>query len=149
MQPPPIPSQDTEHLRILAICHYVMAGLAVFGLAFLALHYSIMRMVFMNPKFMEKPANDIPFTPAEFIGIFQWFYLFMAVWLVVGGMLTFIAGRFIHRRVNRTFSLVIAGLNCLHFPFGTALGICTFIVLTKDSMRRQYAESTQQRGVAA
>jgi hypothetical protein len=45
-------------------------------------------------------------------------------------MLTFIAGRFIHRRVNRTFSIVIAGINCLHF-FGTALGIFTLIVLTR------------------
>lgn len=144
MQPPPIPSKDAEHLRILAICHYVMAGLAVVGLAFLALHYSIMRMVFMNPKIMEKPANDMPFTPAEFIGIFQWFYVFMAVWFVVGGLLTFIAGRFIHCRVNRTFSLVIAGLNCLHFPFGTALGICTLIVLTKDSVMRLYAEVTHR-----
>lgn len=141
MQPPPVPSKDAEHLRALAICHYVMAGLAVVGLAFLALHYSIMRMVFMNPKFMEKPAGDMPLTPAEFMGFFQWFYVFMAVWLVVGGILTFISGRFIHRRVNRAFSLVIAGLNCLHFPFGTALGVCSLIVLTKDSVLQLYANT--------
>jgi len=141
MQPPPIPSKDAEHLRVLAICHYVMAGLAVCGLAFLALVYSIMRMVFMNPKFMEKPAGDMPFTPAEFMGFFQWFYVLMAVWFVVGAVLTFISGRFIHRRVNRTFSLVIAGLNCLHFPLGTALGVFTLIALTKDAVLQLYSNA--------
>jgi hypothetical protein len=141
MQPPPIPSKDTEHLRTLAICHYVMAGMAIAGLAFLALHYFIMNMVFNHPKVWEKPGGDMPFTPEEFIGFFKWFYVFMAVWFVMGGMLTFIAGRFIHRRVNRTFSIVIAGINCLHFPFGTALGIFTLIVLTRDSVIRLYADS--------
>lgn len=143
MQPPPIPNKDAEHLRTLAICHYVVAGMAIFGLAFLALHYSIMSMVFKNPKLMEKSANDMPFTPAEFLGIFQWFYVLIAVWFVVGGVLTFLGGRFIHRRVNRTFSIVIAGINCLHFPFGTALGIFTLIVLTRDSVIRLYAVSQQ------
>jgi hypothetical protein len=37
------------------------------------------------------------------------------------------------------FSLVIAGLNCIQIPFGTALGVFTIIVLLRDSVREAYA----------
>jgi hypothetical protein len=38
------------------------------------------------------------------------------------------------------FSLVIAGVQCMFAPFGTALGVFTIIVLTRDSVRRQYPD---------
>ncbi len=141
MQPPPIPCKEAEHLRTLAICHYVVAGLSIFGLAFLGLHYSIMRMAFGNPQMWDKAKSPPPFDPAEFFHAFQWFYLFFGVMIVASGILTLISGRFIHRRVNRTFSIIIAGLNCLYMPFGTLLGIFTLIVLTKDSVLQLYAQS--------
>ena len=37
------------------------------------------------------------------------------------------------------FSLVIAALCCLNMPLGTVLGVFTFIVLTRDSVKAQYA----------
>lgn len=141
MQPPPIPNKDAENLRTLAICHYVVSGLSLLGLGFLALHYAIMRMVFDNPKLWEKAKEPPPFNPTEFFHLVQWFYLIFGVLIVAGGILTLMSGRFIHRRTNRTFSIVIAGLNCLQFPFGTLLGIFTLIVLTKDSVMRLYEQS--------
>ena len=145
MQPPPIPNKDAENLRTLAICHYVVSGLSLLGLGFLGLHYSIMRMVFDNPQMWEKAKSPPPFNPDEFLHFFQWFYLLFGVLIVVSGILTLMAGRFIHRRVNRTFSIVIAGFNCLHFPFGTLLGVFTLIVLTKDSVMRLYTEAAAER----
>jgi hypothetical protein len=140
MQPPPLPNKDAENLRTLAICHYVVSGLSLLGLGFLGLHYGVMRMVFDNPKLWEKAKEPLPFNPAEFFHLFQWFYLIFGVLMVLNGVLTLISGRFIHRRTNRTFSIVIAGLNCLHFPFGILLGIFTIIALTKDSVIRLYAQ---------
>ena len=35
---------------------------------------------------------------------------------------------------HRTFSRVVAGLNCLHIPLGTVLGIFTSIVLGRESV---------------
>jgi hypothetical protein len=52
-----------------------------------------------------------------------------------------LSGRFIQRRVNRTFSIVVSGFLCLFFPFGTILGIFTLIVLTRESVIRLYAEA--------
>ncbi len=138
MPPPPLPNKDAEHVRTLAICHYVCAGLAIAGIGFLVLHYSIMKMFFANPKIWENAKEQPPFDPVEFFALFQWLYLIMGVLMVVGGVLTLVSGRFIHRRVHRTFSLVIAALNCLHFPFGTALGVFTLVILSRDSVRRLY-----------
>jgi hypothetical protein len=36
------------------------------------------------------------------------------------------------------FSLVIAGVNCASFPLGTLLGVFTFIVLLRASVRSLY-----------
>lgn len=140
--PPPIPNKDVDHLRALAIGHYVMAGLAVPLLGFLGLHYALMRTVFANPKMWEnaqKQQGAAPFDAGEFFGYFQWFYLFAAACLLTGAILTLLSGRFIARRVNRTFSMVVAGLNCLHFPFGIILGIFTLVVLSRESVARLYA----------
>lgn len=128
-------------MRTLAICHYVCAGLAIAGIGFLVLHYSLMKMVFANPKIWENAKEPPPFDPVEFFALFQWFYLIMGVLMIVAGVLTLVSGRFIHRRVHRTFSLVIAALNCLHFPFGTALGVFTLVILSRDSVRRLYENS--------
>lgn len=138
---PPVPNKDASNLRLLAIFHYILAGLAVPFLGFLALHYTMMRMVFGNPKMWENQKNPPPFNPEEFFGFFQWIYLFAAVVILAGSILTFISGRFIARRTHRTFSLVMAGLNCLHFPLGIALGVFTLVVLTKESVARLYAEA--------
>ena len=57
-------------------------------------------------------------------------------WLFGG--LTIYSGLCIQRRQRRTFSLVMAVVNCLSIPFGTALGIFTILVLSRESVRRQY-----------
>ncbi|MDB6003844.1 MAG: hypothetical protein JWR15_831 [Prosthecobacter sp.] len=144
MQPPPIPNKDIDHLRTLAICHYVVSGLSLLGIAFLVLHYSILRMVFGNPQIWQNAKQPPPFNPAELFHLFQWIYIIAAVFMVVGGLLTLISGRFIQRRVNRTFSIIIGGLNCMHFPFGIILGIFTILLLTKESVMQLYSDSRRQ-----
>jgi hypothetical protein len=54
------------------------------------------------------------------------------------GILTIVSGRLISLRRRRTFSLVVAGINCASFPFGTVLGVFTFIVLARPSVRALY-----------
>ena len=49
-------------------------------------------------------------------------------------MLQFLAGRFIALRRHRMFCLVIAGLICLWVPLGTALGVYTFVILTRPGV---------------
>ncbi|WP_395749915.1 hypothetical protein [Prosthecobacter sp.] len=134
MQPPPIPSKDAEHLRTLAICHYVNGGLSIVGIAFLFFHYSMMNMFFGNAQLWEHSKSPPPFNPQEFLKFFVWFYLIFGGLLVISGIFNLVSGRFLQRRVHRTFCMVIAGLNCLHMPLGTLLGIFTLLALTKDSV---------------
>ena len=49
------------------------------------------------------------------------------------------AGRFIARRVRRTFCLAIAAVECLVFPIGTVLGVATLIVLARPTVRSMFA----------
>lgn len=145
MQPPLIPSKDTEHLRALVICHYIKAGLTLLMSAFIPLHYAVMRMVFTNPGFTkaqqaaEKSGQPMPFDPQQFFALFQWFYVIAGFFMLAAIILTLMSGRFIQRRVNRTFSIVTAGFLCLVFPLGTLLGVFTLIVLTRESVIRLYA----------
>ena len=127
---------DAEHLRLLAIFQFIFAGLAVAGIGFLFLHYAVMASIFNNPEMWKNQKGAPP--PAEFFAIFKWFYVLFGILLVMGGIANLLSGLFMRNRTNRTFSLVIAGINCLQFPFGTALGVFTFVVLLRDSVREAY-----------
>jgi|SRR5450759_1614685 len=63
--PPPIyqslQQKDDDHLKLLAIFHFVVAGLALLGIAFLVLHYLIMSTVFANPELWKSQKNLPPF----------------------------------------------------------------------------------------
>lgn len=141
MDIPPITSEaqrrkDDEHIKLLSVFHFVIGGLAVFGIAFLILHYYVMSSVFSNPE-MWKAQNGTG-SPTAFFAAFKWFYLFMGIILVAASILNIISGVFLRQRRHRMFSLVIAGLDCVQIPFGTALGVLTLIVLQRDSVRQSY-----------
>lgn len=74
----------------------------------------------------------------EFWHIFVLFYFIMGVALVVVSVLNLLSGLFLRQRKHRTFSLVVAGLDCIQIPLGTALGVFTLIVLLRDSVRDMY-----------
>ena len=143
--PPPLPPAyrdqrkvDSEHLNLLAIFHYVVAGLALLGLGFVALHFGLMNALMSHPEAWKGPGPNSQMPPPQFITMFKAFYLVGAVVMVLAMVGNILSGIFIHRRKNRMFSLVIAGLNCLQIPFGTILGVFTIIVLARDSVRELY-----------
>lgn len=127
---------DADHLRLLAIFHFVVAGLSLVGIGFLALHYTFIRVFFANPEMWKNQKGALP--PPEVFGIFKWFYVFFGLILVMAAIGNLLSGLFIQRRKYRTFSLFVAGMDCLQVPFGTVLGVFTFIVLLRDSVREAY-----------
>jgi uncharacterized membrane protein HdeD (DUF308 family) len=80
----------------------------------------------------------MPVPPEQIFAMLKWIYLAGAVWFVASGILNLISGLCLRARKGRTFSLVVAGINCLHIPLGTVLGVFTIIVLIRDSMRELY-----------
>jgi hypothetical protein len=127
--------RDGEHVQLLSIFHFVVGGLSAAAIAFLCLHFLFFYFVFMNPE-MWQGQKELP--PREFFHVFIWFYVFMGVMFAAGAVVNVLSGLFMQRRTHRTFSLVVAGLDCLQMPFGTILGVFTIVVLTRDSVRASY-----------
>lgn len=128
--------RDDEHLRLLSIFHFIMGGLALLVLPFLMMHFVFFVTVVANVD--AWPQGKAPPIPREMIGV-------MMVMDSVIGLLTLaiaggniLSGRFLRRKTHRVFSLVIAGLDCLSIPWGTALGVFTIVVLTRPSVRKEY-----------
>lgn len=132
---------DAGHLKLLAVFHFVLAGLSLFGLGFIFLHWLLMHSLFENPQMWANQKGGPP--PQEFFAIFKWFYVIAAVFIVGGGIVNLISGFMIQKRRGRIFSLVVAGIDCLCFPFGVVLGIFTFIVLLRSSVEEAYNASSQ------
>lgn len=127
---------DAEHLALLAILHFVGAGLALVGLLFLLMHYAMFRAFFDEPTLWEQFKQPPP--PAAAITMFKWVYLIGGVWFVGSGVVNAMSGLFIRARKHRMFSVVVAAINCLHMPLGTLLGVFTILVLMRDSVREAY-----------
>jgi hypothetical protein len=58
------------------------------------------------------------------------------VWTL--GALTAYAGRSIQKRRRKLFVYVMAALNCLFIPYGTLLGVFTFIVLSSAAASPEF-----------
>jgi hypothetical protein len=134
---------DIEHLNLLSIFHFVSAGLALLGLLFIAFHYFMFSTFLANPKIWENARSGPP--PIEIFYFLKWLYFVFALWFIAGGVANVVSGIGMRKRKWRTFSLVVAGINCLHLPLGTVLGVFTFIVLLRESVRELYEQKTQER----
>ena len=144
MTPPPRDPWEVDrgHLKTLAICHYVAGGLEIAFASIFIIHI-VMGLVIMNdPGALGPPAGtrggQQP-PPAAF----GWLFVGVGSCAVLAGwtagILTIVSGRAIARRRWRTFSLVMAGVNCLWAPVGTVLGVFSFIVLLRGSVADLYA----------
>ncbi|RYD25984.1 MAG: hypothetical protein EOP87_23485 [Verrucomicrobiaceae bacterium] len=148
LQPPPFPQpvyyqadtllKDAEHVRLLSIFHFVFGGFALLGIGFLFAHFYFMRMIFDHAERSGAKGGTPP--PKEFLEIMHWFYVFMAVVCIAMAAANILSGVFMRQKKNRMFSLVVAGFNCVQMPFGTALGVFTFVVLSRPTVRQLYGE---------
>jgi hypothetical protein len=126
-------SDNEQHLRLLAIFHYVVGGVtALFAL--LPLFHVAMGWFFLHAP---PPKNSEP--PPLFLG-----YMMMGC----GGTLMLLgesfaacvvaAGRCVRARSRYWFVFVMACLQCGFFPFGTVLGVFTIIVLSRGTVKRMF-----------
>jgi len=76
--------------------------------------------------------------PKEIIPVMIGLYVIIGLLLVALCICNILSGLYIRKRKNRTFSFVVAGVNCMQFPFGTALGVFTIIVLSRVGVKMDY-----------
>ncbi len=78
---------------------------------------------------------------------FGWIFVAMgSAFFLLGQALSIciiVSGRYINQTKGYMFSFVTACIMCMFFPFGTALGVFTIIVLSRDSVRKRYDDQKQ------
>ena len=121
-------NRDEDHLRLLSIFHYVWGGLTVclscFGLIHIVVGIGLTAASFQQSG-----------PPKWFGPLFAMVGMMVVLVGVVSGGLTIWAGRCLDQRRYRTFCMVVAVLSCFSFPFGTALGVFTLVVLSRPSVK--------------
>jgi hypothetical protein len=139
-------NQDKEHLRLLAIFHYVGAGLAAL-FSFFPLLYTTVGAIFIfaarHPAAAgPKPGEELP---PEFLG---WIFVVLGLLLFLLGIAMaiciLIAGQSLSSHKHYTFALVMACIECLFIPFGTILGVFTIVVLSRQSVRGLFSTATSE-----
>jgi hypothetical protein len=131
-------NKDLEHLRLLAIFHYIVGAITAIWLSFPLIHVFVGLMLLLNPQGIASDGKQAG--PTRLFGLI--FVLIGGAVVLFGwtlGALTIYAGRCISRREKHTFCLVVACVNCLQMPLGTALGIFTLIVMLRDSVKQLFA----------
>jgi len=129
-------SQDSEHLKLLAIFHYVVAGLMALFACIPFIHF-FMGLALATGTFPDTDPEAQP------IGIF--IMVFAGLFILAGWALAALigyAGRSLQSRRRYTYCLVMAGVECIFMPFGTVLGVFTIIVLMRDTVKEIFGRPT-------
>jgi hypothetical protein len=123
--------QDREHIKLLAVFHYVVAAfVALFSL--LPVVHLVIGLGMVTGSLASRPAE-----PGA--AIFGWFFVVFAGFFIVCGLafagcLAY-AGKSLTEQKRYLFCIVVAGLSCMFAPFGTVLGVFTLIVLLRPSVK--------------
>ena len=127
-------NQDTEHLRLLAIFHYVVAGLAALFSVFPLIYTTVGAIfIFVARHGTPKPGEELP---PEFLGwIFVGIGSFLFLLGIAMAICILIAGRSLALRKRYSFALAVACVECLFVPFGTILGVFTIVALSRESVK--------------
>jgi hypothetical protein len=127
---------DEEHLRLLPIAYWVLGGFDVF-ISLYGLIYVGFGALFALAPFESSTSASGP--PPAFMGWF--FFAFGLAFMLAFGISAAIkiaAGFWIRKRRRRTATFVVAAISCLSMPFGTMVGVLTFLVLSRPSVAALY-----------
>ncbi|WP_345302884.1 hypothetical protein [Lysobacter hankyongensis] len=128
-------AQDLEHLRLLSIFHYIVAGITALFSLFPVIHL-VIGIAMVSGK-MEASDPNAAIAGWFFIGFAA---LFIGLGLTFAGFIAY-AGRCLRQRRRHTLCLVVAALECMMMPFGTVLGVFTLISLTKPPVKALFADA--------
>jgi hypothetical protein len=127
---------DEEHLKMLSLGYVVSAGVSafysLFGLLYVFMGIMMSTTHFPSP---QTPANSAQTPSPAFVGwIFTGIGLAFFLSAIAVTAARFRAAWCIKHRKGRVFCMVIAGIGCLELPYGTVLGIFSFLVLGRESV---------------
>lgn len=129
-------TQDSEHLRLLSVFYYVVAGIQALFACFPIIHFLLGAVAFGVGTFGKEQER----LPGMLFGGF--FMLFAGAIILAGWTLAvslIVVGNSLRQRKRYTFCLVVAGIESLIcIPFGTVLGVFTIVVLLRPSVKAAF-----------
>lgn len=133
--------QDAEQLRLLSILQFVYAGLMGLMALIPVIHVTL-GVAIVSGALPMGPSSSASGPPPAMMG---WFFIVLGGAIILFGLLTatlnVLAGLFLRRRTHRTFCMVVAAVDCLNMPLGTALGVFTLIVLVRPGVRAAFGKA--------
>src|SRR5579872_1421117 len=124
---------DLEHLRLLRWGYLISGGANAVWALFPLIHITLGTLMLLGrfPGGPTKPGEP----DARFIGVFL-VIIGSAFSAILGtlAVLKLITARKLRERRSKTLCLVTAGVTCIGLPYGTALGVFTFMVLGRPSV---------------
>lgn len=127
----------TDQINLLATFHYVVGGIMALFSCMPFIHV-FMGLMVISGGFAESGTTHN--TPPD--AWFGWIFVIMgSIFILLGWLISIailIAGSKLRKRKNRTYCLVVAGIECMFMPFGTVLGVFTLIALTKEEAKELF-----------
>ena len=152
-----------ERLRLLALGYYVKGAVGAVFISFLLLHFSLfLGFSFIPESAWNTPSKSVttaqspstlPSPPPHSANqgppviIFRILAAVIGVVILLGwtfGALTIYAGRCVQKRQHRVLIYVMAGLNCALIPWGTLLGVATFMLLQSPAGQEAFCLDKMQ-----
>ena len=126
-------ARDDDHLRLLSIFHYVLAAFT--GLFALMPTLHLLMGIGMLSGHIAPGDADARFAGGVLVAVAL---LFIVLGLTFAAALAW-TGRNLSNRRRHLACLVVAGLRCAMAPFGTALAVCSFLVLLRPAVKARFA----------
>lgn len=130
---------DREHLRLLAIGHWLQGGVVAFFSLF-PLMYGVMGIAMIFGGLGAARHAGQP-SPPELVWMGLLFVI-LSGGLTLAGMLfaglTISSGFCLRARKRLGLSQIVAVLNCIFIPYGTLLCVGTLMVLGRGSVQQLY-----------
>ncbi|WP_115513505.1 MULTISPECIES: hypothetical protein [Xanthomonas] len=134
--PTPASADDLQHLKLLSIFHYVLAGITGLFSLFPLIHLFMGLAIVTGHLPMN--GNNGETAPDE-MRMFGWIFVVFAAAIIICGLtlagFMAYAGRCIAQRRRHLLCLVVAGISCSFMPFGTVLGVFTLVTLLRPQVK--------------
>ena len=133
-------NQDEQYVKILAIFHFVVAGISALAACFPILHF-IMGLGMLAVS-LGLGASEGAFAEAAIPGLVGLLFTLIAGSVMLFGwafaVCVALTGWFLLKKKRHMFCVVMGGVECMFMPFGTVLGVFTIITLMKPSVKEMF-----------
>lgn len=131
-------ASEKDTLHMLAIFHYVIAGLIALVACIPLIHLTIGLSLTAGALVSEEPV----------IGVAGIFFTLIASFIILLGwglaFFVFLSGRNLDRQTKYQFCMIGAGVLCIFMPLGTILGVFTLVTLQDDSVKAMFKSNDAQ-----